>query len=340
MSTTNSIDRCLWFDISRTVVDEPSQELVNFLLEKTRAHVLHRHVDRKKEELAMTVVVANLLHLKSQWHLRCLAYSRSSNSYVQNRYNRQPFGFKPLRNVIDGLLACGFVYHRGGYNDRIAGRWGCWSRLIIARKFNEAVKRFQVFNPVFGSVGTELICLKDGDKKLVDYEDTDATIAMREQLEQYNDHLANADIRLDMDANVVKRGLSHSPVDLTCKSYRRVFNRGSFELGGRLYGPWWQNISRRKYNMRKRITINGQVTKEIDYRGLHLALIYSLSGQDPSTLFEGEDPYALDGYHRNIVKAVFFVAINAENWESGKAAAKKKLHKMGISYIGIDFEGL
>jgi len=84
----------------------------------------------------------------------------------------------------------------------------------------------------------------------------------------------------------------------------RVFNNGSFDQGGRLYGGWWQQIPS---GLRKHITIDGQWTIELDYSALHPRLIYAERGIQ----YEG-DPYdvGLDESLRPLVKVTFQKLIN------------------------------
>jgi hypothetical protein len=51
----------------------------------------------------------------------------------------------------------------------------------------------------------------------------------------------------------------------------RKFNNGSFNYGGRLYGGWWITVPKA---LRKKITINGQPTIELDYSGCAPRMLY------------------------------------------------------------------
>jgi len=101
-------------------------------------------------------------------------------------------------------------------------------------------------------------------------------------------------------------GSKHRVVNLSRKRLHRVFN-GSFEQGGRFYGGWWQGMPRAA---RPFITINGEPTRELDYAGLHLAMLYAKIGEP----LHG-DPYALDGIHhdhRKLIKITLMKMINAK----------------------------
>lgn len=70
-----------------------------------------------------------------------------------------------------------------------------------------------------------------------------------------------------------------------------VFSRGSFDCGGRLYsivkrGIGWQNLSQEE---RHTITINGESTVELDFKALHISMLYAIMEiqlqEDPYTYF-------------------------------------------------------
>ena len=95
---------------------------------------------------------------------------------------------------------------------------------------------------------------------------------------------------------------------------RRVFNNAKWEEGGRFYGGWWQTLPKK---WRKRITILGFPTHEIDYSGLHIAILYAREGIDYWKNV-GKDPYQIEGYEksermRKLLKLILLISVNAEN---------------------------
>ena len=94
-----------------------------------------------------------------------------------------------------------------------------------------------------------------------------------------------------------------------CSLYR-VFNRGTFDHGGRFYGGWWQNI---KKHARPAITIDGQHTIEADFSGFNPAVLLAEAGQpipdDPYSAVVGADaPKAL----RDHAKATLAALLNSK----------------------------
>ncbi|NPV10596.1 MAG: hypothetical protein HPY57_02235 [Ignavibacteria bacterium] len=102
----------------------------------------------------------------------------------------------------------------------------------------------------------------------------------------------------------------------------RVFNDLDLQKGGRFYGAQYQSLSEEK---RKRILINGQLSIELDFKSLHLAMLYHLEGL-PFDI--NQDGYSLDNYHpelRKIIKLAFQILLNSSGLQQAKIAIKKML---------------
>lgn len=108
---------------------------------------------------------------------------------------------------------------------------------------------------------------------------------------------------------------------------RRVF-KYSLELGGRFYtlgGFPYQTI---KKEHRKLITIDGYPTKEVDFKAMHLNMLYAWAG-----IKLEQDPYVIEGLERDVVKALVLRFVNSENLGGFKSAVTKSAkpefkHKM------------
>lgn len=174
----------------------------------------------------------------------------------------------------------------------------------------------------------ECIVLKDGlvpgdGSRLHDYEDTDETNRMRDELRAYNRVLANSFIDLpSLDDPVFVRpdGFGRQfkqPLDHHHHFVRRIFSRGSWELNGRFYGAWWQLIPS---SLRKDIYINDTPTVEVDFKGLHVSLLSAEQGVildgDPYTLDDFRLPGVPDELLRSLVKMLVLTALNAKDHQS------------------------
>jgi hypothetical protein len=79
----------------------------------------------------------------------------------------------------------------------------------------------------------------------------------------------------------------------------------SFDLGGRFYGAWWQNI---KGADRGSIGVGGSRSVELDYSQLHPRLLYAIAGK----LTDG-DAYEIEGWNRPLVKEAMNTLVNADD---------------------------
>ena len=107
----------------------------------------------------------------------------------------------------------------------------------------------------------------------------------------------------------------------TKKFVRRIFSRDDWEMNGRFYGGFWQQISK---NFRKQIYINDNPTIEVDYKGLHAAILSARKGVVSDT-----DRYDLglriltdfdQKQQRDVVKMLVLTAINAKSPKSAFSA--------------------
>ena len=61
-------------------------------------------------------------------------------------------------------------------------------------------------------------------------------------------------------------------LDFSRTQIKRIYSRGSTELGGRFYHGWWQHVPS---HVRQHIEIDGLKTVEIDFSGMSLRLLYA-----------------------------------------------------------------
>jgi hypothetical protein len=104
------------------------------------------------------------------------------------------------------------------------------------------------------------------------------------------------------------------PVHPSQLSLTRIFSKGSFDLGGRFYAPI-QNYTKQT---RRYFYLNGEPTIEIDYSSIHPHMLYHRKGLE----FDGDDPYAIEGFDRDDVKVAFNVMLNKEAVGANKSASK------------------
>jgi hypothetical protein len=288
----------------------------------------------------------------------CIGVSMSKNSWdSRSRYNALRITRK-ITEVVHGLNGVGLVLlAKGSYG----GPWGLGNRTTRIRASPLLVTTFQettVSRADIGQVeGRECIILKGGDDeggKPLEYKDTDETVAMRQEVLEYNTLLSNTyiDIPELEDPWLLredKRGRQIKvPIDQHHQFIRRTFNRGDWGCGGRFYGPWWQQLGS---DLRAKIFINDTPTVEVDFKGMHVAIIAVQEG-----VAVPEDAYVLPPYlikgvtteqQRKLIKKLVLIALNAkdrktafssfrDDWPAGDPAKKltnAELEKLLDSYI-------
>lgn len=130
-------------------------------------------------------------------------------------------------------------------------------------------------------------------KVLVEYVDDTRTIFVRSQLRCVNSSIWDWDIKQTP-------WYSGPAIDFKDRQLRRYFTVG-FDSGGRLFGGFWQPLS--KEQRKDAITINGRLVTELDFSSMAPRILYGLSGQPVP---EG-DLYAIPGFERSraAIKVVF-----------------------------------
>ena len=150
-----------------------------------------------------------------------------------------------------------------------------------------------------------------GKKKKFAIKPTDEQLKLNSaMLEATNQTLSAYD---DFMATVATT-IGSTPVHPSQLSLTRIFSKGSFELGGRLFAPI-QNYTKQT---RKYFYLNGEPTIEIDYSSIHPHMLYHAKGLE----FDGDDPYAIEGFDRDTVKVAFNVMLNSKGAGANKSAAQ------------------
>ncbi len=222
---------------------------------------------------------------------------------------------------------------------------------------------------------TTPILLKDKDKNLIKYKPNKKIIRMKNFLEEYNELMEGVSIIIpdrievknsvtNVESKIASFSSDYKHLHINKEEYNtevqdislpllrtneantmiynslavnlyRVFSRGDFKYGGRFFGGEYQQMNKQE---RKEILIYGNKTVEADYSGLHLNMLYHLSGLEFS-----DDPYLAvsdDLELRKVLKLISLIAINAikrdkaikainharyENWEMHQLLNSKNI---------------
>ena len=269
---------------------------------------------------------------------QCLAVSLTNGAFkVSSRYNDLHIS-DMIREVIAHSVDCGLIgFYRGNESAGVVSR--VWPSQLLIKRFKKA--KFTIFD-IDRSEKQEVIILNLKDNQLdsdapkksrakpIEYQDTDfADIPeMRYQLQNYNTLLARSFIDIgSLDQPWFERPVWDKKRNKTVKQkvhvtqnnkfVRRIFTRGDWNLGGRFYGGFWQQVGE---DLRKHILINDKRTVEIDYSGFHVNLCYAIKGTEPIG-----DPYTISedlfcdvdrAQQRNAIKILSLCAINAKDEKS------------------------
>jgi hypothetical protein len=110
----------------------------------------------------------------------------------------------------------------------------------------------------------------------IDYPDDEMTVRFRAELEEVNQWLENADLTFSW----IGLEWPHTSFDPRDRRLRRVFTRGRFDSGGRLFGGFWQLL--RKAERRSGLCISGEKAVELDYGQAGVRILYGMAGKRPA----------------------------------------------------------
>ena len=246
---------------------------------------------------------------------RGLSYSRRRDFYTRGRrYHGDTISYRTVVGAVkDGLDAGLLVERRArpGAHRRRCRRQSCIRATpLLCRLLDQAALH---------SPKREVIWLRD-QGGLINYEDTPETRQMRREIEAINSEMSKLAVDV-VAAEVRKKGqrwiVGGTHLVAAPPMVRRIFSRGSFDKGGRLYG-WFQGLPSR---YRAAMTINGEPVLEPDFGQFHAAIIYGLR----NIRLVG-DAYETAEFSRDQGKLAFNIALNARSERCAVAAISQHLN--------------
>jgi hypothetical protein len=268
-----------------------------------------------------------------------LGISSNRNHWTKGRYKAIHLS-KTILDVLNWLVAEGFVDKRDHFHS--ANR--SMSRTARYRASERLQSMFKAALFGLDDIGTHYdeecivlkqVAIRDDESaqtsKSINYEDSSLTVAMRERLQAYNKLLEQSHIDVHslakpMIKREIKKGSRKGQYTTVAigqhnKFVRRIFSRGSWQMHGRFYGGWWQQIGS---ELRRHIFINGNPIVEVDFKSMHVALLNAELGvkvtYDPyevdANLFPKLDRQVVRGWNKTLV----LTAINAKDRTSTYSA--------------------
>ncbi len=229
-----------------------------------------------------------------------LAIPRSDGAYGKKNHQLEEFSHTAVIRVLDALQSLGWIEMSIGFKNRdgenIVSTLKAAGELLnifqnskfVWRKMSPQRQDVIVLKSFDPKTKTKIQCkFKDNQdirgwrKNLLTYNKFITSHAICLSIENHNleklvKRMANEKYQLNWsfgDNKKKPRILNYLHVQL-----RRIFSRGSFELGGRFYGGWWQFIPS---EYRPFITINGLPTVELDYSEIHPRIMYQEANLSP-----------------------------------------------------------
>lgn len=277
--------------------------------------------ERKKLREAVRALVLDLYVAWKTDPKLLVGVPLSNRSYTtKSRYRALFLHWSSFRSAYYLLLEVGYIDEvQAGFHDPRSGV-GRNTRIRATQKLIDLLTgtaRLTLPRVRSRDSGTEIIELRDSNKRPLEYDDTVQTSTMRATLELINTHLQRHWIDLRITDDEYRRlgtrmsrdfaeGTREAPIiDQTKRKLRRIFNNGDWEQGGRFYDGWWQNIPK---EYRRHITIDDKPTAELDYSTFHAVMLYAQVG----TALEGKAyDLGIPGIPRELVKVTFNKMINA-----------------------------
>ena len=196
----------------------------------------------------------------------------------KSRYKGTALG-KTLPDILKVMSApeMGFVVVEKGHSTfkivddelNVAFAGGRQTILRAGPKLLSRIERFDITRDDLGPAPEEEVLVLRAPKRhsnsiaeYQEYEDDEATLALRQQMADINAWLDTADI-----------SCSHPKVDPAYRRLRRIFNNSNFAQGGRLYGGFWQAMS--SDERQEHILIEDDCCVELDYGQMSLLLLYA-----------------------------------------------------------------
>ncbi|KVA69095.1 hypothetical protein WI54_10445 [Burkholderia cepacia] len=286
---------------------EQMDELVRDVTGKVEAAMprkrARRAVDQQMFEAQVGALVCEAVYRELEAPEQWVSITRAKSKLGQKSRYRAPVLRESIATVLDALSSpsVGFLEQRKGEPSAFA-RGPQTTFRASAELLAQAFRLGIGWADFDRRDGEEVIVLKEAredhwsDPERLEYADTEETCRYREQMREINGWLRGADLKLV--------GSSWLDVDLWNRHLRRYFNAGSFELGGRLYGGFWQRMNKAE---RKDLRIDGEQAVELDFSQVGPRILYGMAGSRMD-----RDAYAVPGYedHREGIKKLFAAMIN------------------------------
>lgn len=242
-----------------------------------------------------------------------VSYSRRRDWYV-DRFENTSFSHRTVVTAVDEAVAAGLLEHikaKPGDHLTTGLQSAFWAEDALVDALGDVTLEYER-----GSS----IRLRDAEGNPLAFRDTERVARLRREMDGINDYLSQIRVGIsdqadpgDWDvgrnrirARKIKDGKATwaTVCPTPGNDVYRVYGRGRFDKGGRIYG-WWQSLPKIR---RTELLINGEATFEPDFEFLHPRLLYAMRG----AVLVG-DPYVTGVFPRAHGKLALNVALNAKS---------------------------
>jgi hypothetical protein len=278
---------------ARAVVGEVLHQVQNYEAFKELRQRARKSTDQQLFETTITAVIADLIHFHLAGRSGGLVVTRSKTILGKRSRYQPPIYNATFPAILDRLSSPEMAFAEQSKGHVFDFESGGRKRTTIrpGSRLISAIERAGLtFDDLCTTAGDEPIVLKTAPRDwwdqsaYVDYEDTDATRLYRRETVAINAWLEAADLSFDESA------APDLKVDVSERRLRRIFTRESFESGGRLFGGFWQQLS--KEVRREGVRIDGDEVRLLDYSQMNPRIAYGLAKTTPSM----QDVYRVPGF--------------------------------------------
>mgnify|MGYP000272567106 FL=1 len=267
---------------------------------------------------------------------------KKKDVYTKGIYN-QHLSAKTVENTLNYLLKIGWLRLKREPRSPISEKGGATARYDFSRTWIDDFMRYKIGIENLTYVGNpiRLKAFKGGYEREVPYSNDENTNDMRQEMFFINDYLGKQELYIK--PNSLKRYCKkhklekkiYNPEGYFVSNYRnnyyeRIFSRGNFGKGGRLYSHWVLNAPK---ELRRSLLLNQEDTVELDYSSMNMHIMSSLENLSSNS---GKDLYqiaTLKGLNRTIIKQFITIAPNVKNITTAKKLTAQEI--LGKKYPNV-----
>ena len=245
--------------------------------------------------------------------------SRRKMSLGGKRYNPLEIGYRAIISSLDALQKNGYIIQViGSHNEGTMTTMEPTDKLM--QWFKDAGWSDAGVDKRAGSYVTLREPRKQNDNAVyIDFEETKYSKWLGERIKQYDQLLNSCKIELWHDNGTLDREFKKFTIQRKFIKHKADYSNMEFAFGGRIPGPW-VNLSS---ELRKKITINGDPTVELDRKASHLNAMYQVITGAPY-------PYKDDPYNISVdgVPVPRHIAKNFSSFMQGSRSTKGVAHSV------------